>query len=238
VAGSMLVISAHAADFVWRASGVVAAHTAGGGRATVVSLSYGERGESGALWSRPGQTLEAVRRIRREEAIAAASVLDADFVALDLGDYPLVIDEQATQRLVDVFIETVPDIVLIHAPNDPFNPDHPVASQVSQRVRLLAMGAGGVPAAFPTIPPPAMYAFEPHQPDLCDFKPDTFVDITPVWPVKAKAMDTMGAQTYLRDHYTERARQRAFQARYIGAGPEVEYVEAFQRLTPEMKGSL
>ena len=231
---SMLVISAHAADFVWRASGAVALHTAAGGKATVVSLSYGERGESGALWSQPGQTLEAVRKIRREEASNAASMLDAEFVPLDLGDYPLMIGDETLKELVDIFIATAPHVVLIHAPNDPFNPDHPVASAASQRARLLATGAGGVPAAFPTIPPPVVYAFEPHQPDLCDFKPDTFVDITPVWPVKAKALHAMGAQNYLREHYTERARQRAFQARYSGAGPETEFVEAFQRLTPEM----
>ena len=234
----MLVISAHAADFVWRASGAVALHTSAGGTATVVSLSYGERGESGALWARPGQTIEEVRRIRHEEATAAASILDADFVALDLGDYPLVIGEQAIQDLIDIYIDTAPDVVLMHSPHDPFNPDHPVASEASQRARLLAMGAGGVPAAFPTIPPPVMYAFEPHQPDLCDYKPDTFVDITPVWPIKEKALQAMGAQTYLRDHYTERARQRAFQSRYVGAGPEVEYVEAFQRLSPEMRPAL
>ncbi len=235
---SMLVVSAHAADFVWRAAGAVALHTAAGGEAAVVSLSYGERGESGSLWRQPGQTVEAVRRIRREEAAAAASVLGARFVALDLGDFPLAVDEAALERLVGLFIETAPDIVLVHAPEDPFNPDHPTASEAARRARLLASGAGGAPAAFPTIPPPMMYAFEPHQPDLCDFKPDIFLDITPVWGAKRKAMQAMGAQAFLHDHYEERARQRAFQSRYAGAGPEVEYAEAFQRLTPELRASL
>jgi 4-oxalomesaconate hydratase len=46
----MLVVSAHAADFVWRAGGAIAAVTAAGGAAHVVALSYGERGESGELW--------------------------------------------------------------------------------------------------------------------------------------------------------------------------------------------
>lgn len=238
MARSMLAVSAHAADFVWRAAGAVALHTAAGGEAAVVSLSYGERGESGSLWQQPGQTVEAVRRIRHEEAAAAASILGARFIALDLGDFPLVVDEAAAGRLVDVFIETAPDIVLVHAPEDPFNPDHPTASEAARRARLLATGAGGAAAAFPTIPPPMMYAFEPHQPDLSSFKPDSFLDITPVWEVKEKAMQAMGAQTFLHEHYRERARQRAFQARYAGAGPEVEYAEAFQRLTPELRTSL
>ncbi|NIS28801.1 MAG: hypothetical protein GWO04_02065 [Actinobacteria bacterium] len=144
------------------------------------------------------------------------------------------------QRLVDVLISTEPDVMLIHAAEDPFNPDHPVASAAAQRARLLAMGAGGVPAAFPTIKPPALYAFEPHQPDQSNFKPDTFVDVSAVWDIKSTAMSAMGAQTYLHEHYTQRARQRAFQARYAGAGMPAssEYAEAFQRMVPELKGAL
>ena len=41
-----LVISAHSADFVWRAGGAIALHAAAGFEVTVVCLSYGERGES------------------------------------------------------------------------------------------------------------------------------------------------------------------------------------------------
>jgi hypothetical protein len=60
----MLVVGAHAADFVWRAGGVIAKHTAAGWGATVVALSYGERGESGELWREEGQTVERVKQIR------------------------------------------------------------------------------------------------------------------------------------------------------------------------------
>ena len=42
---SMLVISAHAADFVWRAGGAVALAVSQGDRVRVLCLTYGERGE-------------------------------------------------------------------------------------------------------------------------------------------------------------------------------------------------
>ncbi len=235
---SMLIVSAHAADFVWRAGGVIALHTAAGGTATVVSLSYGENGESGDLWRELGQTVEAVKSHRHAEALTAATALGADFVPLDLGDYPLDVSGVSLQRLVTIFVDVQPDVVLVHATEDPFNPDHPVASLAAQKARLLASGAGGVPASFVTIPPPMMYAFEPHQPDLCSFRPDTFVDVTEVWLMKSDAMSAMAAQQYLKDHYTRRAEQRAFQARYAGFGPETKYVEAFQRLTPEKRNAL
>ncbi len=51
-------------------------------------------------------------------------------------------------------------------------------------------------------------------------------------------MAAMAAQSYLRDHYRQRAEQRAYQARYFGAGPEVRYAEAFQLLTPRLVGEL
>lgn len=235
---SMLIVSAHAADFVWRAGGVIALHTNNGGSATVVSLSYGENGESGDLWRHSGQTIEKVKSCRREEAIEASKLLGAEFIPMDLGDYPLEISSNSMKRLVSIFVDIRPQVVLIHAREDPFNPDHPIASNAALKARLLATGAGGVPASFKTIPPSMVYAFEPHQPDLCSFKPDTFVDVTKVWQMKSKAMSAMVAQKYLQDHYTKRAEQRAFQSRYIGIGPEAKYVEAFQRLTPEKRMSL
>ena len=235
---SMLIVSAHAADFVWRAGGVIALHTQNGGLATVVSLSYGENGESGDLWRHPGQTVGNVKSLRKGEAMEAAKSLGAEFVPMDLGDYPLEVNEKSLKRLASIFVDVCPDVVLVHAQEDPFNPDHPIASNAALKARLLSTGAGGTPASFKTIPPSMVYAFEPHQPDLCSFKPDTFVDVSEVWQMKSKAMSAMEAQKYLKDHYTSRAEQRAFQARYVGIGYEAKYVEAFQRLTPEKRKAL
>ena len=71
----LLVIGAHSADFVWRAGGAIAAATRAGGTAQVIALSYGERGESGELWKEPGQTVEAVKRVRHAEAEQAAAAV-------------------------------------------------------------------------------------------------------------------------------------------------------------------
>ena len=48
--GRLLVVSAHAADFVWRAARYIAVVTAAFGQAHVVCLSYGEHGESPGAW--------------------------------------------------------------------------------------------------------------------------------------------------------------------------------------------
>ncbi len=234
---NLLVVGAHSADFVWRAAGTIAVVTSQGGSATVIALSYGERGESGELWKEPGQTIENVKRIRHAEASIASAAVGATFRCLDLGDYPLNLTDAALGQLIELFREMQPDIVLTHTPVDPFNPDHPTAYQMVQKARLLASGAG-VASAFKRIIPPDLFLFEPHQPELCEFIPNTFIDITPVMDQKVKAMQAMQAQSYLQSYYTELASRRGNHARRISGMEEVKYAEALQRTLPWVVKSL
>lgn len=233
----LIVIGAHSADFVWRAAGVIAVVTAQGGRVRVIALSYGERGESGELWKEEGQTIENVKHIRQEQASQAAAIVGAEFRCMDLGDYPLKVSGEALENLVSELREFQPDIMLTHTPVDPFNPDHPVASQAASQARLLAAGAG-VASAFENITPPDLYYFEPHQPELCGFTPNTFIDITPVMEQKRKAMEVMQAQRYLQSYYAELASRRGNHARRISGMKEVQYAEALQRTLPWVVKSL
>src|SRR6478672_1901589 len=99
-ARTALVVSAHSADFVWRAGGAIALHAARGWQVTVVCLSYGERGESAKLWRQPGMTLDRVKRERQGEAERAAAVLGVhDIQFWDLGDYPLTLTQDSLFRL-------------------------------------------------------------------------------------------------------------------------------------------
>jgi 4-oxalomesaconate hydratase len=233
----MLVIGAHSADFVWRSGGAIAVTTADGGAARVIALSYGERGESGELWKQEGQTIERVKQIRHGEAERAATALGADFHCLDLGDYPLEIDVDALGRISDQIREFAPDVLITHTDTDPFNPDHPIASAAVARARSLAAGAG-VPSAFATVKPPELFLFEPHQPELCNFTPTTFVDITAVMEQKRQAMAEMKAQQYLKSYYTERADHRGNHARRSSGNAEIRQAEAFQRVTPQVVSAL
>lgn len=237
----MLVIGAHSADFVWRAGGALAICTAAGGSGRVIALSYGERGESGELWKQSDaahpQTVENVKRIRHREAERAAEALAADFHCLDLGDYPLQIDAAALEQISDVIREFAPDVLITHTDTDPFNPDHPVAHAAVVRARSLAAGAG-VQSALATVKPPELFLFEPHQPELCNFTPTTFVDITPVIEAKVAAMGEMQAQAYLQSYYRERADHRGNHARRASGNAAVRQAEAFQRVIPQVVSAL
>jgi len=233
----LMVIGAHSADFVWRAGGAAAVTTRNGGDARVVALSYGERGESGELWKEEGQTVENVKKIRHGEAQRAAGHLGATFECLDLGDYPLNIDADGLNLISDKIREFAPDVLITHTDTDPFNPDHPVAYAAVNRARGLAAGAG-VSSAFKTISPPVLYLFEPHQPELCNFTPNTFVDITAVMEAKLQAMAEMKAQKYLQTYYTQRADQRGNHARRSSGNQDIRQAEAFQRVIPNVVDAL
>ena len=233
----VLVIGAHAADFVWRAGGAIAVATRAGGTAQVIALSYGERGESGELWKQEGQTIENVKQVRHAEAEKAAAALGAEFRALDFGDYPLEVGPERMAEVVDAIRAFAPDVLITHTDTDPFNPDHPVAHDVVQQARALAAGAG-VASAFESITPPALFLFEPHQPELCNFTPTTFVDITPVIDRKRAAMEEMKAQSYLQTYYGQRAEQRANHARRVSGDKEIRYAEAFMRVLPQVHTEL
>jgi 4-oxalomesaconate hydratase len=237
VSRRLLAIGAHAADFVWRAGGALALTAESGGTASVLALSYGERGESGELWKEEGQTVENVKRIRHGEAERAAEALGASFRCLDLGDYPLVVEGAALATLTDAIRELAPDVIVTHTDRDPFNPDHPVAFAAVERARALAAGAG-VESAFETIRPPELLLFEPHQPELCNFTPTTFLDITPVIERKRAAMAEMKAQRYLQEYYAQRAEQRANHARRVSGNREIRFAEAFQRYLPQVTAEL
>jgi len=233
---SALVVSAHAADFVWRAGGAIALHAAKGYAVTIVCLSFGERGESAKLWKQQGATLEGVKDARRKEAEKAAKVLNAhDIQCFDLGDYPLVAGSEAKERLVDVIRAVQPDFMLSHSMKDPYNTDHPYATQVTMECRMIAQAWGHKPGEE-VLGAPQLYLFEPHQTEQCDWRPDTLLDITDVWEQKRAAIECMEGQEHLWSYYTNVGENRANQFRRNSGGQAggrpAKYAEAFQSIFP------
>ena len=234
----LLVIGAHSGDFVWRAAGTIAKAIEEGAETLVICMSYGERGESGELWKEdPKRSVESVKIIRQEQAQKAADILGTPIQFLDWGDYPMLVSDERMEQLTHIIGDFEPTVILTHSANDPFNPDHPLAFLATQRARLLSSGAG-VPSAFKNIDPPAWYSFEPHQPELCGFVPDTFIDISFVMEKKLAAMNCMGAQNYLKDYYAELAGRRANHARRISGKKEIKFAEAHQSLVPRIVNSI
>ena len=237
MATRLLVIGAHAADFVWRSGGAIALTTSQGGQCLAIALSYGARGESGELWSIEGQNLEQVIKTRDDEVRAAAEILGTRFECLELDDYPLAVDTGTQENLAEIVRGFEPSTVITHCQDDPFNPDHPAAHAAAIKAEQLATGAGRA-AAFKTIPQPQVLMFEPHYPDSSGFVPDVYLDITRVQEKKAKAMAAIASQLYMPEYQDMRARQRAWQARRLSGRSDIQHAEVYQRFTPQVVESL
>jgi 4-oxalomesaconate hydratase len=231
---SLLVVSAHAADFVWRAGGAVALYSERGYRVKVVCLSYGERGESAKMWKQPNMTLPKVKAARHEEAAKAADILGAEIAFLDIGDYPMRVSDEVLYKLVDIYRELRPEFVLSHSLHDPYNFDHPLATHVAQEARIIAQAHGHHPEQAVIGAPPVLL-YEPHQPEQCNWKPDVLLDISSVWEKKKAAFETMNAQEHLWEYYTRVALQRGVQASR-NSSRSIKYGEGYQRVFPQVCG--
>ena len=227
-----LVVSAHSADFVWRAGGAIALYTDRGWDVTVVCLSFGERGESAKLWREPGMTMEKVKTNRKQEAMRAAEILGAKIHFLDVGDYPMRVSDSVLYDLAAVYRKVRPEFVLTHSLKDPYNFDHPLASHVAQEARIVAQAHGHEPGTA-VIGAPPVFLFEPHQPEQCEWKPEVLLDITPAWPRKYAAFQEMKAQEHLWQYYERVALQRGVQASR-NSNKNIKYAEGYQRVFPQV----
>ncbi len=231
---SGLVVSAHSADFVWRAGGAVALYAKRGWHVRVICLSYGERGESAKLWRQDGMTLEKVKQVRAEEARRAADVLGAEIVFYDIGDYPMRISDEVIDRLAGEFRELRPEWMLTHSLEDPYNFDHPLTARAAQEARIVAQAHGHNYPEKP-IGVPGIFLFEPHQTEQCNWKPHLILDISEVWELKRRAFECMAAQEPLWEYYTRVALQRGVQGKR-NSGRDITYGEAYMRILPVVGG--
>ena len=231
-----LVISAHAADFVWRAGGAIALHQKLGYQVTIVCLSYGERGESAKLWKAGETEIQKVKAARRIEAENAAAALNAhDIIFSDFGDYPLHLDKDAKFELVDIIRAVQPAFMMSHSHYDPYNTDHSYATSIAMECRMIAQAWGHKPGEK-VLAAPQLYLFEPHQSEQMHWKPDVFLDISNVWENKEAAIQCMKGQEHLWQFYTNLAQNRGNHFRRnsggMSGGRPARYAEGFQSVYP------
>ncbi|WP_183040965.1 PIG-L deacetylase family protein [Salipaludibacillus neizhouensis] len=233
---NLLVVSAHAADFVWRGGGVIAKY-AKHANVSLVILSYGARGESNDLWNIEGQTLENVKKARHEEIEEAVKQLGVtDYEIWDYEDYHMEMNSERMDRLVKKIREVKPTDILTHGPKDAFNPDHEAVSKFVFEASVLSTSNGVRLDGYATAKQARLFGFEPHQSEISDFKPEVILDITETYEQKEAAMNCFAAQPHLIDYYGSRAKLRGNHARRCSGEKEYRYAEAFTRFFPYVGG--
>jgi len=230
----VLVVSGHAADYVWRAGGTIAKYIRHGAQVKVVVLSCGVRGESNDLWKQPGQTYESVFATRKAESMSAAKCLGVtDIEFWDYQDYYMDLrDNEKLERLTRLIRTFNPDHIVTHGDLDLLNPDHDEVNRFVFKASVLAISNGVKLEGTETTKQTRIFGFEPHQPEICNFKPEVIIDITETMEEKKAAMNCFKAQSHLIEYYTVRAFVRGNHARRLSGNQTYRFAEAFTRRFP------
>lgn len=228
---SVLVVSGHVGDFVWRSGGTMAKFARHGYEVHLRVLTLGLRGESNGYWKQDDATMEKGRALRREEGRRAADILGVTSLELwDYDDYPLLLGRERLERLAVAIRETRPAIILTHdSQRDLFNADHTLIGKRIHEAVAMAISPTLELNDLPPAPRPAIWGFEPHIAELCGFQPQTYVDITDVMNLKREAMQVyQQTQKGMIAPYITKNRLRAIQT----ARPGCEFAEAFSIADP------
>lgn len=228
MAQRMMVVAAHMGDFVWRCGGAIAKYIEEGNEVSVVVLSDGIRGEANDYWKQEGATLEGGKARKQYEGRRAAEILGVkNFEFLDLPDYPMPISSDLIEMLAHLIRTFRPDFVVTHDVYDAYNPDHDAVREAVRKAFAAAFGAGFSDGLAVMPRRMTIFGFEPHNTELCGFKPGIYVDITEQIGKKQEAMRIFSSQPAMFQAYMRKAEIRGAEAAGRCGCAGCKYAEAF-----------
>ena len=231
---TVLVISAHSADWVWRSGGTIAKYAAAGASVNVLCLSFGARGESSSLWKIKGQTMEGVKKARYQEASDAAKVLGVTSLEIwDFDDCMLNMSPEILQKLNIKIREVNPSLIITHDKDDSTNMDHGFAHEIVVCAAKMATQNGIESADLPNIKEVPIYGFEASEPERSGYVPDVYINITDSFEKKLEAMKCIRAQTEGPTIHTRLSTHRGWQGARTALGiKDMKYAESFHMFFP------
>ncbi len=208
----IVCVGGHPDDPESGCAGTLARYAAAGHQVTVIYLTRGERGIS-------GKSNEEAASIRSAECEAACKIMGAKAVFAGQIDGSTEMTRARLDELAKLISAEAPDVLFTHWPIDTHF-DHQVAGELAYR-------------AYLTLPRrPQLYYFEVNTGSQSQgFKPDVYVDITPVLEKKKAALFAHRSQDgegIWRQHHEIVA---TFRGREAG----VAAAEAFVHLSREGK---
>ena len=171
---NILAVGAHPDDLEILCGGTLAKYAKLGHSVTMAVLTNGNVG-------RPDTDLPDMARIRKKEFERSASLIGAKTIWMNVDDELSVVDLESRLKMVDVFREAAPDVVLTHSDAD-YHVDHRNASRLAFEAAPLSC-VYNVKRALPSLDKqPLIYHFDTLG--AVGFQPTEYVDITDVIETK------------------------------------------------------
>lgn len=180
MAATLMAIVAHPGDALFTMGAAVARHVLSGGKGVFLSLTLGEKGAPADI------PVEKYGEMQRAASEKAAKLLGAEFEFLAYPDAELPLKDEAALAVCDVIRKHQAAAVITHWSGS-WHKDH-------QNCHLLVRDAifcAGLATLNRKDPPHAVRKlfYAENWEDAENFKPDTYLDITPVFDAWFEACD-------------------------------------------------
>lgn len=216
----ILTLGAHAADQELSAGMVIAKATRAGHKATILSLTPGEKGH-------PRLGAEAYARQKIAEAEQCARLLGAESRVLSYGDATLPVTEEILLEVADLIRALKPDILITHWTNS-IHKDHRNAHRIALDATFYA-ALPRIERADPAHRISRIYYSENWE-DMEGYEPDIYMDTTQVFDQYCEALASFelwngGTGWPYADYYRSLARLRGC----LGFGLRGQYAATLAR---------
>src|SRR5437773_1388703 len=180
----VLAVVAHPDDAELLCAGTLAKARQDGATIGICVLCQGDKGQ-------PATPIPNLAEVRRQEAAAAAQLLGAELLTGNFPDGELADDKQERRKLVALYRQFRPSLVLAHAPGD-YHPDHRAASALAEAASWFAASGGYLPQHPPLESQAALWWMDTIN--MSGFEPGFFVDISPLVDIKHQMLNCHKSQ--------------------------------------------
>jgi LmbE family N-acetylglucosaminyl deacetylase len=193
-ATTLMAIASHPGDALFTMGAAVALHIRNGGKGVFVSLTLGEKGAPADV------SVERYGEMQRAASEKAAGLLGATFELLTYPDAELPFEDRAALEICDLIRRHRPAAVITHWSGS-WHKDHLNCHMLVRDAVFYAALRTLVRSHPPHSAGKLFYA--ENWEDADSFKPDTYLDITPVadrWLEACEAYPMWRGQTGFRYH--------------------------------------
>ena len=227
----VLALHAHPDDIEFQCAGTLILLREAGCEVTIATMTPGDCGSA-------VHDAEAIAAIRREEARAAAAMIDARYICLEFRDLAIFNDDESRRRVTEVLRRVAPSIILTAPPSD-YIADHEMTSLLVRDACFAASCPNYATRqwdpAVPLVEIPHLYFVHPvegRDRDGREVPVDFRVDVSRVFDTKRQMLASHASQRdwLMRQHGIDE--YLAMQERWgglVGAEIGVAQAEAFRQ---------
>jgi N-acetylglucosamine malate deacetylase 1 len=174
----VLAVVAHPDDAELLCAGTLARAKEDGAAVGICVLCQGDKGQ-------PDKPIKNLKTVRRQEMRAATKILGAQLFLGEFSDATLADGQPWRFRLVEIYRQFKPTLVLAHSPED-YHVDHRAASALAEAASWTCASRGHRTKSPPVDSPPALWWMDTIN--MSGFQPGFFVDISRHCAIKRRML--------------------------------------------------